>query len=239
MGTPLLVLAAVTLLLLCLIATDLLTGNRSTARLRDVTPDGNGNLPRVSIVIPARNEEKKLQEALQSVLKQDYPDAEFIAVNDRPTDGTGAILGAMSRQDPRLRVGEVAELPQGWLGKNHALLQGAQRAIGELLLFTDADIVMEPTALRRAVACLNKHGLEHLAAMPEVRMPGLLLGLFTSAFVIFFRYTQGPGGQRTRRAGTLSASGRSIWSAPRRTTRPERTKRSPCAPTTTSSWGSC
>ena len=140
----------------------------------------------MSIVIPARNEAKKIAEALQSVLKQDYPNLEFIVLNDRSTDNTATILAGLAAKDARLRVDNISELPAGWLGKNYALYRGAERASGDLLLFTDADVVMNPSAVSRAVHYLRTNRLDHLAVMPAVRMPTLALRLFCSAFGVFF-----------------------------------------------------
>lgn len=165
---------------------DIARGNRSTAYLKDAPCTLRTDVPRVSIIVPARNEEKKIREALQSLLAQDYPYLEFIILNDRSTDRTGEILAAMSAADARLRVTNIEELPPGWLGKNYALYQGAERATGELLLFTDADVVMHPSALAKAVNYLGASQLQHLTVMPRVRMPTLPLRLFCSAFGIFF-----------------------------------------------------
>lgn len=144
------------------------------------------HLPRVSVIVPARNEQRKIKEALQSLLRLEYSDLEFIVLNDRSTDQTGAILVEMAAEDARLQIVNITELPAGWLGKNYALYCGAQRANGELLLFTDADVVMEPSTLAIAVSYLQTHRLQHLAIMPRVSLPTLLPRLFCSAFGIFF-----------------------------------------------------
>ena len=161
-------------------------GNRSTVYLKDVPPYSGAHPPKVSVIIPARNEAKKIREALQSVLKQDYRNLEFIVLNDRSTDATAAILAELAANETKLRVENISELPPGWLGKNYALYRGAQRASGELLLFTDADVVMDHGAVARAVHYLLANRLDHLAVMPAVRMPGLALRLFCSAFGVFF-----------------------------------------------------
>ena len=179
-------LAAITLAIVLLGGFDMARGNRSTAYLKDAPCYSGPHPPKVSIIIPARNEAKKIAEALQSVLKQDYPNLEFIVLNDRSTDNTATILAGMAARDPRLRVENVSELPAGWLGKNYALHRGAERASGELLLFTDADVVMNPTAVSRAVHYLQANRLDHLAVMPAVHMPTLALRLFCSAFGVFF-----------------------------------------------------
>jgi len=186
METILSLLAAATLATLALFGIDLMRGNRSTAYLSQVNWSSDLSRPRVSVLIPARNEARKVGEALQSVLNQDYSNLEVIVVNDRSSDGTGAILSRMEREDRRLRVIELASLPEGWLGKNFALFRASESATGDLFLFSDADVVMDPTTISRAVAYVRLHKLGHLAVMPEVRMPGVLLGMFCSAFGIFF-----------------------------------------------------
>jgi cellulose synthase/poly-beta-1,6-N-acetylglucosamine synthase-like glycosyltransferase len=178
--------ALATLLLTALAALDLAIGNRMVGALRDVSPSPGPNAPRVSIIVAARNEQRNIREALQSLLELAYPDYELIVVNDRSEDHTGRILEAMAASTPRLRVIHIDHLPHGWLGKNHALWVGSRRANGELLTFTDADIVMEPTVLTRAVAFLERGQLDHLAATPSMRMPTTFLAMFGASFIVFF-----------------------------------------------------
>jgi hypothetical protein len=94
----------------------------------------------------------------------------------------------------------VRELPAGWLGKNHANWLGAQAASGELLLFTDADVVMAPGAVDRAVACLERGGWDHLAVAPRVVLPGALLSQFTLYFGILFSMYSRPWSARNPRS---------------------------------------
>jgi glycosyltransferase involved in cell wall biosynthesis len=155
-------------------------------RLSDVEPPADFAWPKVSIIIPARNEEREIEQALQSVLHLDYPDYEILVVNDRSTDRTPEILTRMHERYPQLKLATVSELPRGWLGKNHALHFGAEQAQGELLLFTDADIVFQPDALRRAVYYLQSEKIDHLAMTVDVRMPNWLLESFVVIFSILF-----------------------------------------------------
>jgi len=185
MAALLLVLAVATLLAHGATAFEILRGNRTIRFLRDLPPLG-GPLPRVSIVIPARNEERNLEEALRSILALDYDNLEIDVVDDRSTDRTGEILDRMAAADPRLRVVRVRELPPGWLGKNHALWLGAEKATGAFLLFTDADVVLEPSALRRAVGAMVADGLDHLTASPSIDRPSALFEMFIGAFSLFF-----------------------------------------------------
>lgn len=141
--------------------------------------------PKVTVVIPARNEERNLKQALKSVLGLDYPESQIVVVNDRSTDGTGAILGDMAKQDQRLTLLNIESLPEGWLGKTHALHMGAQEAQGEFILFTDADIVFHPMALKKAMSHVQANQLDHLTVIPEDTMPGFFLRALSATFGIF------------------------------------------------------
>lgn len=128
--------------------------------------------PRVSIIIPARDEERSIESAVTSHLSQDYPDFEIVAVNDRSSDRTGDILAALARKDPRIRVVTGIEPPAGWLGKPHALHVGASVATGELLLFADADVIYDSRTLREAVSLLESRALDFLALLPRLATEG-------------------------------------------------------------------
>ena len=141
-------------------------------------------LPRLSVVVPARDEGATIARAVGSLLEQDYPEIEVIVVDDRSSDATGEVLRELAAKDRRLLVLHVDELPAGWLGKNHALWLGAARASGEWLLFTDADVVFAPGALGRAVAYAVAEGLDHLTLAPCLVARGIPL----RAFVAFFAY---------------------------------------------------
>ncbi len=125
------------------------------------------NPPMVSVCVPARNEERGIRACLESLLKQDYPDFEVIAVNDHSTDRTGEWIQSLAHKDSRLIALEGEDLPTGWLGKPFALHQAYQKAKGEILLFTDADPVFEPHALRTAVFTMMERDLDALTLMPK------------------------------------------------------------------------
>jgi glycosyltransferase involved in cell wall biosynthesis len=127
--------------------------------------------PKVSVVVPARDEAERVEEALRSVANLDYPALEVIAVDDRSTDATGAIMKRVAAEEPRVRPLRIAELPEGWLGKCHAMQAGAWLAGGELLLFTDGDVVFAPDTLRLAVRHFLARKLDHLALLPGL-VPG-------------------------------------------------------------------
>ncbi len=171
-------LALLTLILVLAIVVDLVRGDRSTRYLRDQPPLTTRPAPKVSVIVAARNEAKKIEPALRSLMQQDYPHFEIIVVNDRSDDETGPIVDRI----PGISVVHVSDLPAGWLGKNHALHLGAEQATGDWLLFTDADVHMEPTAISRAM-----HGArDHLAVSPQLTMPGMWLQIFGGTFMIFF-----------------------------------------------------
>lgn len=179
-------LAAINLAIVVVISACLVIGGRTIAHLRDFPADTDGPLPKVSLIVAARNEEKNIEAALRSLLRLDYPDLEITIVDDRSTDRTGEILDALARDQPRLNVVHLTELRPGWLGKNHALQFGADRSHGEWLLFTDADVVFEPTTLRRAIAFVLPRGIDHLTLTPETKMPTWLLQSFVVTFALFF-----------------------------------------------------
>ena len=107
--------------------------------------------------------------ALGTRLAEDYPDLEVVVIDDRSSDGTAALLATMAARDARLRPIRVDSLPARWLGKVHALAQGAAVATGDWLLVSDADIEFAPDTLRRAVAACEADGLDFLALVPEFR----------------------------------------------------------------------
>lgn len=148
--------------------------------------------PRVSIIVPAKDEAASIEQAARSLLAIEYPNLEVIALDDRSTDSTGAILDRVAGESAgRMRARHIASLPAGWLGKTHAMHLGASEAEGEWLLFTDADVVHRRDALRRAVAYAERERADHLVLLPTVIMetPGerLLVSFFQSLFIFAHR----------------------------------------------------
>jgi hypothetical protein len=162
-------------------------------RLDRAPADGPEPLPCLSVIVPARNEEAAVEEAMRSLLAADYPELEVIAVDDRSTDRTGAILDRLATEAARLRVVHLRELPPGWLGKTHALFVGSRRAAGEYLLFTDADIHFHRTALRRAVRHAVARGIDHLVILPELLLGGFWETLAVTFFGVMFLVKVRPG----------------------------------------------
>ncbi|MGC9348152.1 MAG: glycosyltransferase [Anaerolineae bacterium] len=114
--------------------------------------------PSVSVLIPARNEADIIGSTLRRLLEQDYPNLEVIVLDDASTDGTTSAALAAAGGDDRLRVIQGAPLPEGWLGKNWACHQLGQAATGEILIFTDADVIWAPIAVARLVGEMEKRG---------------------------------------------------------------------------------
>lgn len=171
-----------------------------------VSPAGN---PRVSIIVPARNEEAEIDNCLRSLLGLDYDNYEVFAVNDRSTDQTGAIMERVSQtleekgrpnshpsnsaksRAVELRVIHHTELPPGWLGKTHAMWAAANQATGEWLLFTDADVIFKPDSLRRALAYAEAEPADHVVLFPRMIMkrPGeyMMIAFFQTMFMFGHR----------------------------------------------------
>jgi glycosyltransferase involved in cell wall biosynthesis len=185
-----LILATIILLAAVIGFVDLEVGYRKIPLLES-QPPLQGVEPLISVIVAARNEESGVADALRSLLAQRYANIEIIVVDDRSTDRTGAILDTLARDTPRLRVMHIAELPPGWIGKNHALWSGAHQARGEFLLFTDADIVFEPLTLSRGMSYVLQHDLDHITALPDLVLRTLPLALvvnfFTMGFMLFTR----------------------------------------------------
>lgn len=123
--------------------------------------------PRVSILVPARDEERHVREAVGLLLAQDYPDFEVVVLDDESRDRTAQILDELAARGSGLRVLYGASLPEGWQGKLWACHQLAQAASGELLLFTDADTRHGPRTLSHAVDALESERADLVSAIPR------------------------------------------------------------------------
>lgn len=124
--------------------------------------------PAVSILVPARDEERNIVACVESLLRQDYPEFEVIVLDDDSRDATGPLLQEIqTRSRARLRILPGEPLPVGWLGKHWACHQLAQAAQSEMLLFTDADTEHHPCALRGAVEALAAEGAGALSVLPR------------------------------------------------------------------------
>jgi cellulose synthase/poly-beta-1,6-N-acetylglucosamine synthase-like glycosyltransferase len=148
----------------------------------DAAPVG---MPTLTVVVPARDEAEKIAATLDALMLADYPGVRVLVVDDRSTDGTGAIVDAYvaecaERKPGRLEAIHIAELPEGWLGKTFALMVGTENSDSDYLLFTDADVLFSPSILRRALVYAQDSEADHLVVMPTVQVrsrgEGIVLG---------------------------------------------------------------
>jgi glycosyltransferase involved in cell wall biosynthesis len=157
-------------------------------------PKPNHPRPRVSFIVPARNEKEHIAQTLRQLLALDYDNYEVIAVDDRSTDRTREVMDGIARTaqaTSRLRVIHVDSLPLGWMGKPHAMWTGANHAIGDWLLFTDADVLFRPDVLNRAVAYAESQRADHLVLFPHMIMHSagerMMVAFFQTLFVFGHR----------------------------------------------------
>ncbi len=173
------------------VAADYALGARRSRTLEDQPPfSGDEKAPPLSIVVAACNEEEKIAPAFRSLMAQEYPGPlQIVAVDDRSTDSTPALLDGLAAEalpGTQVLVLHLDHLPSGWLGKTHALYQGAQLASGDWILFTDADVVFGPSALSRGVRFAEREKLDHLVAFFGLDLRGFWENVFGLAFSLFF-----------------------------------------------------
>ena len=164
---------------------------KNVQSLPSISLDREKRYPRLSVIIAARNEAGTIENALKSVLAQNYPNLEIILVNDRSNDGTDKILQKLAEKDPRVLIHHVEELPPGWLGKVNAMQQGFGRSTGVWLLFTDADVHFQEESLERIIDVAERSSVDYLCVVPEVQArQRLLKALYTVSLSGFFLATR-------------------------------------------------
>jgi chlorobactene glucosyltransferase len=137
---------------------------RTAVRMREE------KLPMISVLVPARNEESTINSCIESLLRQKYPDFEVIVLDDQSTDKTGAILARLQADNEKLQVVQGRPLPTGWIGKCYACHQLSEHARGDWMLFTDADTVHDPNALRDALELAVSRNADLLTVIPRQMM---------------------------------------------------------------------
>ena len=142
-----------------------IASTRPTVRLGLESPEPEDGWPRVSVIIPAHNEERVIDRCVRSILDQEYPDLEVIVVLDRCTDRTLELLQAIASEDERLVLVENDHCPPDWAGKCNAAKLGSSRATGDMLLFVDADTDAHRDVVRSAVALAKERGLDLLSLL--------------------------------------------------------------------------
>lgn len=151
-----------TLSYLVLTLIEIRIGFNKIKNLADQQEIAKSEMPKISIILSALDEEKMIEHAVTSLLNLNYPHLEVITINDRSTDNTPAILENLKKKYPNLQVHHIEQLPAGWFGKSHALHFGAERATGDWLLFTDADVLMKPDTLLKTISYVLENQLDHL-----------------------------------------------------------------------------
>jgi glycosyltransferase involved in cell wall biosynthesis len=125
--------------------------------------------PKVSVILPARNEEKYIAKCLDSLLKQSYPNFEIVAINDSSSDKTGEIIQRYHIINPKVVAINAEPKPkEEWIGKNWACYQGYLNSTGEIFLFTDADTVHSTSTMSLAITYMTKLSLDALTAIPRI-----------------------------------------------------------------------
>lgn len=128
--------------------------------------------PRVSVLVPARNEERFIGRCVASLAAQDYPDFEVLVLDDNSTDGTTAIVNELASKHPNVRLIAGEPLPPGWVGKNWACDQLGRSATGEWLIFTDADTFHHRESITAAIAFAERTNVQFFSGVPDQELPG-------------------------------------------------------------------
>lgn len=124
--------------------------------------------PKISVILPARNEEEFISACLDSLVNQDYENYEVIAINDSSTDSTLDIIESFAKNNPKVIVVNAKPKPSGWMGKNWACMEGYKRATGSILLFTDADTIHSKKVISMSVSHLISKNLDALTIIPKM-----------------------------------------------------------------------
>ena len=140
--------------------------------------------PLVSVICPARDEADELESAMQSRLADPSTDLEFILVDDRSSDATGAIMDRFAQQDARVRVLHLKELPTGWLGKVHAQQKGIELAKGDWILLSDADVHVTAGLMSSTMGWARDQQADHVALMPRIAGGPVLMRMCLAVMMI-------------------------------------------------------
>lgn len=169
----------------CVRTTEAMRGLGGVEDLTDLkweraAPEGE---PGLVVVVPARDEEANIAQTLDALMRQEYKALFVAAVDDRSDDETGEIMDGFARKfADRVGVLHVKQLPEGWLGKTHAMQKAVEATESEWVLFTDADVLFSPSSLRRALAYAVREQADHLVVMPTMQVrtwgEGVVLGFF-------------------------------------------------------------
>ena len=148
--------------------------------------------PKVSIIVPARNEEKSISKCIRSLLSQDYDNYEVIAIDDSSTDETLSIISKLSENDNRLMVVKSPPRPDDWVGKNWACFHGYKKSTGEILLFTDADSVHKSDVLSSAINTMMHDDLDAVTLVPKLLCYDLITKFTLPVLSVFLHSRYSP-----------------------------------------------
>ncbi|KGP93224.1 glycosyl transferase [Pontibacillus chungwhensis BH030062] len=166
-------------------------GLRSIQDLRNIKRQSSKQF--VSVIVAAKDEECAIDKTLQSLASQTHEFLEIIAVNDRSEDNTGSIMKKWENKLPlQVKTITIETLPEGWLGKNHALYKGYQEAEGDVIVFTDGDIQFSESAIERALSFLEQEKADHLTVAPNLVTKSKGLKAFISYFMFGFGFFKRP-----------------------------------------------
>ena len=135
----------------------------------DIFENKSTTTPKVSVILPARNEEEFISKCLETLGSQDYENFEIIAIDDSSEDKTGEIIEKFSKENSKIIHVSAREKPEKWMGKNWACMEGFKKATGELILFTDADTKFQKNVIELTVSHLLSENLDALTVIPRLR----------------------------------------------------------------------
>ncbi len=138
----------------------------------------------ISVIVPARNEEKYIKNCILSLLDQNIKNYELLLVDDNSTDSTSDLMENF-RKDPRVRIFKAGEKPSGWVGKNWPCYVGYQNSKGKYLMFTDADTIHSNRSVRDSLVTLIKEKLDVLTAVPNLKYPNLIVKMVLPVLSVF------------------------------------------------------
>ncbi|WP_261178408.1 glycosyltransferase family 2 protein [Anaerobacillus sp. CMMVII] len=187
-----LILAIITCLFWLAVFIDSYIGMKKLDSLADVQPISYLGNPLVSIVVAAKNEAEHIEGSLRSQLKQTYKNIEWIVVNDRSTDQTAELIENLAKIDNRVKPIHITTLPNGWLGKNHALYQGYLKANGKYLLFTDGDVYFKEDTIEKSLTYFIDNNIDHLTLTPDMSVKPFWAKAFVTFFLFGFSYFKRP-----------------------------------------------
>ena len=148
----------------------------------DDTLDLEGEL--ISVIVPARNEEKYINKCIQSLLDQNIKNYELLLVDDNSTDSTFGLMENFSK-DSRVRIFKAGDKPSGWVGKNWPCYVGYQNSKGKYLMFTDADTIHSNRSVRDSLSTLIKQKLDVITAVPNLKYPNLIVKMVLPILSVF------------------------------------------------------